>query len=184
MTRHTVIRTLAWLSLVVFAVACGSKTNPIQQYEGSTVYTQTGMWAEEGRHHTTNYSQGIHLPVNTRVTIQDTNRERIILHVPEMDFQVTMINAPKHTQKDIEEIYNQYFGNAQVDLSGFSAAERRAIERGEVEIGMSKEAVLLARGYPPSHATPSTNMDTWTYWRHRFGRNLVHFKNGRVSEIE
>lgn len=184
MTRHAAMRLLVWASLVVFAVACGSKASPIQQHEGATVYTQVGMWAEEGRHHTTNYSRGVHLPVNTRVVIEETSSETIVFRVPDIDLQVTMINAADHTQKDIGEIYNQYFGNSQVDLSGFSATERDAIENGEIEQGMSKQAVLVARGHPPAHATPSTDMDTWTYWRHRFGRNEVHFENGRVSEIK
>ena len=184
MSKYAVFtRLLAWLSLVVFVVACG-KASPIEHHEGTTVYTQIGMWVEGNAHNTTNYSQGVHIPINTRVEIQDSNPEAIVFYIPDMDERVRLVNARQYTQLDIEGIFDRYFGTEQVSLDGFNRSTRQAIERGQIEIGMSKDAVLLARGYPPAHETPSTDHDTWTYWRHRFGRQLVHFENGRVSEIE
>src|SRR5436189_3601559 len=41
--------------------------------------------------------------------------------------------------------------------------------RSQIQAGMSKKAVILAAGYPPEVATSSTKLDTWKYWRQRFG---------------
>ncbi len=68
--------------------------------------------------------------------------------------------------------------------SGLTAAEIKAIRAGQVQAGMSKKAVLLAAGYPPEVATASTKLDTWKYWRHRFGSYLVQFSDGKVSKSE
>ena len=69
------------------------------------------------------------------------------------------------------------------DLSRFSDQERALIRAGEVGVGMSREAVILALGYPPSHQTPSLQNQAWTYWRDRFRTFVVEFENGKVARI-
>ena len=49
---------------------------------------------------------------------------------------------------------------------------------------MSKEAVLMSYGYPPSHMTPSTEGDVWKYWDHKFRAKLIYFRNNRVVEVQ
>ena len=49
---------------------------------------------------------------------------------------------------------------------------------------MSRKAVLLAAGYPPEVGTASTKLDTWKYWRHRFGSYPVRFSDGKVGSSE
>ncbi len=47
---------------------------------------------------------------------------------------------------------------------------------------MSKEAVIVCYGYPPEVATPSTNLDGWQYWRHRFKSFTIEFDDdGKVK---
>jgi len=50
-------------------------------------------------------------------------------------------------------------------------------------VGMSKEGVVFAIGYPPPHETPRLEGDQWRYWKRRFDSILVHFENGRVTRI-
>ena len=38
---------------------------------------------------------------------------------------------------------------------------------------MSKDAVLMAYGYPPDHKTPKLEDDTWSYWLGRSGAQRV-----------
>lgn len=172
------------LSAAVLLGACGGGPSPIAEHEGSTVYTQVSMWAENDQHLTTNYSAGYHIPPNTQVEIRNSNREAIVMHIPELDRTVRIVNAAQHTEMDIAGIYDRYFGDSPVDLGRFDEQTRDYIKRGEVKEGMSKEAVLLARGYPPTHRTPSTDVNSWTYWHNRFGRNIVHFEDGEVARIE
>lgn len=174
----------AVMAMALFLVACGG-TSPIADREGNTVYTQQTMWADGNKHLTTNYSVGLHVPVNTQVEVVDTSAEEIVLRIPELDDRtVHIINAENHTQQDISGIYDRYFGQQPVDLSRFDSETREAIEAGEVQEGMSKEAVLLARGHPPAHRTPSTDQDSWTYWRNRFNRRVIHFEDDRVARIQ
>ena len=60
-------------------------------------------------------------------------------------------------------------------MEGFSDAEKWAIRKGVLVSGMSKEAVVVSYGYPPSHQTPSLSANTWNYWASRMGRFLVTF---------
>jgi hypothetical protein len=92
-------------------------------------------------------------------------------------------NVDKYTGKDIGAISARMFSPAPIDLSRFTDQERRLILAGQVEAGMSKEAVILALGYPPSHKTPSLEGDAWTYWRNRFVTFVVEFENGKVARV-
>ncbi len=68
-----------------------------------------------------------------------------------------------------------------VSLAQFSGVDRKGIDAGDVYIGMTKEGVLTALGYPPSHRTPSLDSNTWIYWRNRFMTMSVEFDaNGKV----
>lgn len=49
---------------------------------------------------------------------------------------------------------------------------------------MSKDAVLVAIGYPPITRTPTLESDDWTYWSNRFNTFIVYFENGKVSRIK
>ncbi|HXZ85961.1 MAG TPA: hypothetical protein VEI82_10780 [Myxococcota bacterium] len=80
----------------------------------------------------------------------------------------------------------RYFGPAcpRAQLDALSDSERAAVAKGVVEIGMRKQAVLLALGDPPKRDTPSLEDSSWRYWRNRWTFFVVRFgDDGRVSEI-
>jgi len=56
-----------------------------------------------------------------------------------------------------------------------TAKEIEAIKRGAVVNGMSKNAVLVAYGYPPEHRTGSIYNNTWIYWSNKFKTFRVCF---------
>ncbi|MBU4011616.1 MAG: hypothetical protein KJ882_12720, partial [Proteobacteria bacterium] len=58
------------------------------------------------------------------------------------------------------------------------------IKKGIVAIGMSKKAVIMAYGYPPTHKTPHLTSDVWQYWYARVNKVNVYFKNDKVFKIE
>lgn len=156
----------------------------IEGVAGKTVYTQRNLWVISGEHETTNYRRGEMIPVNSKVRIDGTGRRTIQATVLESGRSITVINVAKYTKKDIRGIYDRYFAVSPVDMSRFGADERRAIKAGRVERGMSKDAVLIARGYPPAHETPSTEQDEWRYWKGSYNTVLVRFDNDRVSSIK
>lgn len=65
--------------------------------------------------------------------------------------------------------------DAPVSLDGFSEVDRKGIKSGKVYIGMTKNGVLTALGYPAKHRTPSLESNRWTYWRNRFVTMIVEF---------
>jgi hypothetical protein len=65
-----------------------------------------------------------------------------------------------------------------------SKAEKECVRTGEIVAGISKDAVLVAYGYPPTHQTPTLKEPTWMYWRNRFGRRAISFDaKDKVSGI-
>ena len=62
--------------------------------------------------------------------------------------------------------------------------ERENINAGTVKNGMSKAAVVVARGYPPAIETPSLKRNQWKYWRNRWDTIVVTFNNDRVVNVK
>ncbi|MCG8667981.1 MAG: hypothetical protein MI867_01085 [Pseudomonadales bacterium] len=68
-------------------------------------------------------------------------------------------------------------------VAKLSKIDRQGIEKGKALKGMTKEGVIFALGYPARHVTPSTEADTWKYWKGRFDTMNIYFENGKVSQI-
>jgi hypothetical protein len=71
-----------------------------------------------------------------------------------------------------------------VALSGLNAADLKGVKAGQAAVGMTKEGVRMALGYPAPHKTPSLTDDVWTYWRTRWVFYTVTFKNGKVAQVQ
>lgn len=71
-----------------------------------------------------------------------------------------------------------------VSLKKFSQEDRKGIAEGKARVGMSKEGVLTALGYPATHRTPSLDASSWIYWTNRFGTVAVEFNgSGKVVNV-
>jgi len=146
------------------------------------MYTQCNMHAYRGRVDTVNYGVGIFIPANSKVTLLESNSNKIkFLYKGKT---ITLLNKEKYSGLDIEQIFHRYFGKKKVDLNKFTKKEKKAIKSGRVIKGMSKKAVLVALGHPPAHATPSLESDEWKYWKSRWNTMIVIFKNGKVVSIK
>jgi hypothetical protein len=61
---------------------------------------------------------------------------------------------------------------------------RAAIKAGRVIPGMTREQVIIAVGYPPTHKTESLDAKVWNHWQSRAGRFEVHWSDkGTVDNI-
>lgn len=170
----------------MFLVACGgAKLTPEQQTlvkNQTELYTQSSMWVEKNRVYGTNFSKGLHIPVNTKVKILAINAK--VIKFEYLGTQVHYYITEKHTKIDAQKTLDRVFSTKEVNLSKFLKSEKKNILEGKVEKGMSKEAVLVARGYPPMHVTSSLEENLWKFWRHRFSTANVIFKDNKVVEIE
>lgn len=170
------------LSVVTLGLAACAGS-PIKQLEGQEKYTQLNLWIEGGEHLTTNYQAGWRLPVNSKVRIDDTSGDSIKVRAVDSGREFVVVNVEGYSGQDIAGIADRYFADAPRDLDGFNASEKENIREGEIKPGMSKQAVLIARGYPPAHKTASTRANEWKYWTSRFDTVVVNFENGRIAQV-
>jgi hypothetical protein len=69
-------------------------------------------------------------------------------------------------------------------VASYSPEVREAIFRGVVIRGMTREQVLVAVGYPPTHRTFTLESNVWHPWASRHGRYEIHFDSqGTVERI-
>jgi len=174
------------LFIATLFIGCGGvKLAPEKQAlidEQTVLYTQVGMWTEKNRVDGTNYSSGLHIPVNTEVTISQISGKAIVFMMS--GEKMTYIIQTKYTKVNANQMLDRLFGAKKVNLSSHSPATIENINNGVVAMGMTKDEVLMSRGYPPFHATKGIESDRWKYWRNRWVTALVTFKNGKVSAIK
>jgi len=147
------------------------------------LYTQFSLFMEENVHKTTNYRKGTLVPVNTEVVLVNQDDDDIELRMND-GTKLDLENIEPFSGEKTDGIFRRTLAAKKVDLSLFSDVEKRAIMSGEVEVGMSRAAVLVALGYPPKHKTPSLQGNQWRYWRNRFNTFVVLFEGDKVKAIK
>lgn len=155
--------------------------------EHAQMNTQVGMFAQGSGINTLNYTLGFPIPVNSVVFYEDINSKQLAFSYNDKRYYLR--NNPRYSKTNMDQMMDRYFGPQKVDLSAFTEAEQKAIKANKAEVGMSKEAVILAIGYPPAHVTPDwKNMDDWKYWKfqHGYAQDTIiyHFKDNKLSSIE
>jgi hypothetical protein len=160
-----------------------------EDVSGKSFYTAANLWYENPKKIlSTNYHRGSMLPVGTKVTVGEVKGKKIKFSDGSgQQFQIEFVKKHSSDEIDLWAHFQRYFSTKNPLGKGgpyakFSAKEKRNIKAGEIAIGMSKDAVLMAYGYPPGHRTPSLEADQWVYWINRFVNRPVVFRNGRVSQ--
>lgn len=172
------------IAILLFFIlsACSSKYANDPRV-GASYYTKFALQHEKGHYYTTNYRKGILLPVNSQVMINKMSSKAIIFTVAKTGEEIQLINVPKHTNENIDEIFSKTFSKSPTNLEKFSSLERGKISQGKIAKGMSKKAVIVAYGYPPYIKTPTLESNEWVYWTSRFDKVNVTFAGGEISKI-
>lgn len=152
----------------------------VEVKQGKEYYTRYNFMYEKGRHVTTNYWRGELVPINTKVTLVSIGSKKMVLDIDGQE--VAIVNVKKHSKKDMGEIASKLLSPKQIPISKVSSDFRDDLESGVLRIGMTKEEVLMTRGYPPAHKTPSTKSTRWTYWSSKFIQRTLVFKDGKLVE--
>ena len=132
---------------------------------------------EKNRHVTTNYWRGQLVPVNSKVEVLSVDGKQMNLLFNGQT--VTILNVAKHSQKTMDEIADNLLSESPVSISGKFTND---ILAGQLRLGMSKEEVILTRGYPPAHKTYSTEANVWVYWSSRFVQRSLVFNNNKLTQ--
>ena len=144
---------------------------------GKTYYTAHNLMFEKDRHTATNYWRGEMLPVNSMVKVEKIGKKKMT--VSWKGQKITFINVPKHTKISMQELGDRMLSDKEVSLGSRFAKD---IKFGEMRLGMTKDQVIKARGYPPAHKTFSTEADRWTYWSSKFVQMSLIFENGKLVQ--
>jgi hypothetical protein len=151
------------------------------------VYTQTDLHPHERRSalYTMNYQMDGLIPVCTEV-------RPLQLYYDYMEFQavqsgrVYTYQVHANPGEDFIHHINKYFGNGcdKDKISRLSEIDQKGILKGRALIGMSRQGVIYALGYPPPKKTPSLDNYRWWYWKNRVNRFYVEFdQSGKVVKI-
>ena len=125
------------------------------------------------------------IPVNTQVDIHEWDHGFAIVALDNERRPVIFEYDERRMQMRVEEYIEKITSVQETDLNELSEVDREGIEKGEAMVGMSKEGVRIALGFPARHETPSLDDDTWTYWRNRWARyNVIFDQDGEVTAIQ
>lgn len=155
---------------------------PIEPVVGQDYVTRFTFRHEKNEHVTTNYGRGVVVPINTPVKVVSMSGSLLVLKRGDTGQEIKVKNEEKYTKKNIKEMAALMLASDKTPIEQVPEPFATAIRNGEMRKGMTKELVLMARGYPPAHETPSIEGDRWVYWSSRFVKQTIVFTDGRLSE--
>jgi hypothetical protein len=189
--------TNGWTALLLgsLVVACSScshgerVTGP--QEPGGGLYSRYNLhyYAMKGSNHAsyanfTDCPNHSFLPYNTRLRV-DSWRNGFRFTAVETGLQVYF----EYKSANMEGLSAQNYidlilSPTPVSYGALAPEDQEGIKAGKAMPGMTKQGVMVALGYPARNRTPSTDENTWVYWKGRFNIVSVNFDGtGKVVSI-
>ena len=168
---------------------------------GKTYYTKFNIWYKStGKI----YSAGVHmgeiLPAGTEVRVDNYDfgnknvdyKGYICFKSIGASIKLTSVGGfilahnPRSPSIGWVELLDRYFSKQTIteEFNKFTEIEKQNIKDGKVVEGMSKEAVLMAWGYPLENLTYDLSLNAWEY--RISGRRdsiVIYFVNNRINSI-
>jgi len=167
----------------LFDIDSPSIAPPLEEIvPGKDYFTRFSFHEEDQTYLTTNYGRGELVPINTPVHVVAISFRKIALKRLDTGESLYIENVEKYSRRTIARIATDLLSSVKTPLDRLAPPLVAAIETGEMRKGMTKEQVLMARGYPPGHETPSIDSDRWKYWSSRFITQTIVFTNGRLTQ--
>ncbi len=162
----------------------GENVAPPTKVAAKTVYTLVNLHANKrGEIESIGYQKLGMLPICTPVEIVEMDSDEI--EFINKDNGINYVFSLHDTnQVSIAKHRERIFGENCIDQSAMSEIDKTGIEQGKAMVGMTKEGVVAALGYPPEHETPSIRGNKWVYWIGRVDKFVVSFKNDLVVSIK
>lgn len=175
---RSVSRILVVAALCALASAAMAEDARALFARGKHLYAQVNLHPDEKRAqlYAANFLQAGLIPAGSEIEVLSLNDKH---------FEFALVSSGKvydyanHQQanEDFKAHLARVFGPSWDSsvLVNLGAKDREGVETGTVCVGMSREAVILALGYPPRLENPSLKADSWKYWRSRFDTMVVSF---------
>ncbi len=150
---------------------------------GESYYLRHSLMYEIGKPwRTTNYWVGVPVPINSKVTLVSLGSKDMQIRIEKTSQVLKVDNVEKFSQRDMGAIAKAMLSRTPMPIERFGEATARNIREGTLRLGMTKEQVVMTRGHPPGHKTPSLEIDTWHYWNNRFVTHTLVFRDGVLAE--
>jgi len=122
------------------------------------------------------------IPAGAKITVLKKNRKGFEFR-HESDQKVVNFEFHEPRMKmSVDEYIALITSPEPVSFAKLSKVDNKGRTEGKALVGMSRNGVLAALGYPAVHRTPSLDSSTWVYWGNRFRTVAVHFNDKGVVE--
>ena len=171
---------------LLLAAGCRPPVNPeaLRQWQGRTLYTCCNIHDEGKTINDANYYVGSLLAFGSAAEVVNVSGNSMTFRAGTTE--LTLV----HSYGKDQESDQQYFSKILVDtdphlrFAAYPKPVQDAITDARVEKGMTKEQVIMSLGYPPTHRTANTDLNTWVYWYNRWITYQVQFgPNGTVDNL-
>lgn len=152
----------------------------IQPQVGGEYYTRFTLCYERGLYRSTNYRRGAMVPINTKVKLVSFAPDEMILDMGGARIKVT--NDRDYTHGSIEDFASLMLSDQPTRIEAYGEKRATEIRNGVLRLGMTRDEVIMTRGYPPKHETPSLELDRWVFWSSRFVKQTIVFYDDVLSE--
>ena len=147
------------------------------------LYTKYNVHHKGGGVPAVNYQWGTITPFGSEIDIYVNYPGRIKLTDVETGEFMTIKYDDKYSHGTIEEYLKNFLTaeDFKKQSKSFPKKTLNFILAGNPVLGMTKDEVIKACGYPPVHRTPSMKCNTWVYWSWKFGTFTIIFDHeGKV----
>lgn len=151
------------------------------------VYTLTNLHPDENRSklYATNYQQHGLIPLCTEVELLERGRKRLVFRIKSSGREYYYDNH-RNAREDFRINLAKYFGTdcKKNQIAKLGKTDQSGIKQGRALVGMTKQGVIYAIGYPPLSHTPTLEATTWKYWTNRFNTiDVVFSSDGVVTRV-
>ena len=148
---------------------------------GQTYYLRHNLMFEKGTWVATNYWRGTLLLINTKVTVATLGNKSMLI---KWDSGSLTIENNNYTKINMAALAKRMLSPNPVPIEKFGDAMAGNITSGTMVKGMTREQIIMTRGYPPAHKTPSITADNakWMYWRSNFIIETIAISGGKLVE--
>jgi hypothetical protein len=154
----------------------------IDPVKGQEYFTRYTFKYEDTERPTTNYWRGETVPINTKVLLVDLGKNSFTIKFVESGVTLKVENVEKHSKRPTLQVAREMLSAKPTEIEKYGKEMEEALRAGTLRLGMTKTQVLLARGYPPGHETPSLEGDTWKFWSSRFVYQTLVFNDGILTQ--
>lgn len=205
---------LGFLAACMISGISVAQAKPHEDLIGKTFYTTANITYERHTIPSVNFHIGEMLPVGTKIVkaeiedfkaeaadkvvsilakepdSQETTFDKINIETENGEtFVIQFIRKYSSSKMTVRDYFDQYFTienpmRPDGPFQKLTEAEKKNIRLGDIEVGMSKAAVLMSWGYPPSRKTVSLTTDRWTYWETRRKTKTLIFLDGKLAKIK